>query len=50
MASMICGTAIFAAGAFFGAWFFAAGQQMKINRNRQKIQEAILQGVERSTR
>lgn len=47
---MVIGAAIFAAGAFFGAWFFAAGQQMKINKNRRKIQEAILQGVERSTR
>jgi len=46
MSYLITGAAIFAVGAFFGAWFFAAGQQMRSNRNRQKIQEAILKGLE----
>ena len=46
MAMMICGAAIFAVGTFFGAWFFAAGQQLRSSRTREKIQEAILKGFE----
>lgn len=45
---MIIGAAIFATGAFFGAWFYAAGQQAKTNQTRQRFQDAILKNLERS--
>ena len=45
---MIIGAAIFATGAFFGAWFYVAGQQAKTIQNGQRFQDAILKNLERS--
>lgn len=48
MEMAVVGATIFAIGAFFGAWFLAAGQQLRSNRTRRKFQDAILKNLERA--
>lgn len=46
---MVIGAAIFAVGVFFGAVIFSAGQQSQKSRTSQRLQDAFLKSMEKSS-